>query len=190
MATATKTPEKYDVDAVIERLAALPNPERRRAFFAELETLPPFSRARIDLAEYGRRRLAPGPYYPNEYSTLVGITEPRRQLTANEIARQEDHAAAAAVVLERQLVWRDAIRATVAADRKVDRYDSFSDSANRKKYEEARGERSQCQEAQDVARDAWEEAMRLEVMLRAHQSEQKAAAGRNFLRWLKSGGAK
>lgn len=174
------------VDAAIERIAALPPGERRAAFFLELGKLDPFSRDRWELAEFGRRRFAHGPYLHHEWETLTGVVYPRRQLTPNEQGRQADHAAAIAVVEERRLAWLAARGEAQASSKRAKRLNTHREE-DRAKYEEARVAAAELGDLERAAWQAFEDAQANEVRLRPFQSERTASAGRNWLRWLRAG---
>lgn len=176
-------PQHIDVDSVIARLAALPKPEARRAFFAQLESLEPFSRERIDLAEYGRSRLAPGPFLEAEYAILVGYSWPRRGYTPEEQAVHRDHAEAIAILQTRRDEWDAQMRWHRACEARLGRIDPHANNA-RSMNEAARVELAEAKELETVAFERYETALAAEVSLRPHQPPRKLAAGRNWLRAL------
>lgn len=178
------------VDAAIERIAALPPGERRAAFFLELGKLDPFSRDRWELAEFGRRRFAHGPYLHHEWETLTGVVYPRRQLTPNEQGRQADHAAARVIVEERRGEWLKA-KAELDRARNAAKRANTHRAEDMARYESARIAAAAAADLERDARERLDEAQANEIRLRPFQEERVGAAGRNWLRWLRrDGGAK
>lgn len=175
------------VGAAIDRIAARPPIERRSAFFEELRKLDPLSRERWELAEFGRRMFAPGPYYSSEWEALQGIVYSRRKPKPGEEARLAEHAAARVVVEECRQEW---LLAKGEADRARDwaKRSNTHRAEDMARYEAARIAAAEAADLERDARERFADAQANEIRLRPFQEERVAAAGRNWLRWLRRDG--